>query len=259
MIYVISANTYMRQCFQALELLGFPWAKDLVEINYGRVFETGTRTQSDNFLHHIIDKAANVMHQRMQKNEEKYGAVENPGKTSLELGTTALKIRYMSSRRCVLDSPSRLEPLLTLHRALDDEFNWDRIKSFGGDSGPYLQYAYVRLASISRKNSHLLPLPPIDQIQTSLLVEWSPAREIAFLLGTYPDVVKAALKTHEPSTVVTFAFRLAHSLARAWDIVLIKGEGDLEGAQAKLYLYECARDVLGAAMRLLGIQPLEYM
>jgi len=34
------------------------------------------------------------------------------------------------------------------------------------------------------------------------------AREMAFLLGTYPDVVRTALCTHEPSAVVTFAFRL---------------------------------------------------
>lgn len=130
--------------------------------------------------------------------------------------------------------------------------------SFEGDTGPYLQYAHVRLSSITRKNPELLPLPPPGQIDTSLLTEPS-AREIAFLMGSYPDVVKTALKTHEPCGVVTFAFRLSHAIASAWESVIVKGESDVEKAKARLWLYLCARDVLGAALHLLSIKPLERM
>jgi arginyl-tRNA synthetase len=42
----------------------------------------------------------------------------------------------------------------------DCDFNWDRMLSFEGDTRPYLQYAYTRLASTRRKNPHLLPLLP---------------------------------------------------------------------------------------------------
>jgi len=142
---------------------------------------------------------------------------------------------------------------------MDYPFNWDRMLSFEGDTGPYLQYAHARLASIGRKNPHLLPLPPVSQIATHILAEYSHAREIVFLLGSYPDVVKVALKTHEPSGVVTYAFRLAHAISAAWDNVIVKGEEDLEKARAKMYLYECTREVLAAGMRLLSIRPLERM
>ena len=138
-------------------------------------------------------------------------------------------------------------------------FNWDRMKSFEGDTGPYLQYAHVRVASIGRKNPHLLPLPSPSAVNFSALDSYPHARELAFLLGTYPDVVKVALKTHEPSGIVTFAFRLAHVISSAWDVVIVKGEEDEEKARAKMFLYECAREVLGAAMRLLSIRPLERM
>lgn len=133
------------------------------------------------------------------------------------------------------------------------------MKSFEGDTGPYLQYAHVRLASIGRKNPHLIPLPPPSQIETDTLGAYSHARAIAFLLGTYPDVVNVALKTHEPSGVVTFAFRLAHVISSAWEEVIVKGEEDLNKARAKMFLYECARGVLGSAMRLLSVRPLERM
>ena len=130
--------------------------------------------------------------------------------------------------------------------------------SFEGDTGPYLQYAHVRLSSIERKNPELLPLPSPSEIDCSLLIE-SQAREIAFLLGSYPDVVKTALKNNEPSTIVTFCFKLSHAISSAWDVVIVKGEADKAKAQARLWLYLTARDVLGAALRLLSIKPLERM
>jgi arginyl-tRNA synthetase len=133
------------------------------------------------------------------------------------------------------------------------------MKSFEGDTGPYLQYAHVRLASMERKNPDLVPLPPPSSIDTSSLTTSVQAREIVFLLGSYPDVVKTALKTHEPSGVVTFAFRLSHAISSAWETVVVKGEEDKEKARARMWLYICARDVLGAAMRLLSLRPLERM
>jgi arginyl-tRNA synthetase len=85
------------------------------------------------------------------------------------------------------------------------------------------------------------------------------ARETAFLLGTYPDVLDVAVKTHEPSGVVSFAFKLAHAISAALQSIIVNGEEDLEKARAKMYLYECTREVLAAAMQLLSIQPLERM
>jgi arginyl-tRNA synthetase len=133
------------------------------------------------------------------------------------------------------------------------------MKSFEGDTGPYLQYAHVRLSSMERKNPHLIPLPPPSQIDTSSLASSQQARNIAFLLGSYPDVVKTALETHEPSGVVTFLFRLSHAISSAWETVVVKGEEDLEKARARMWLYQCAREVLGEGMRLLSIRPLERM
>jgi len=137
-------------------------------------------------------------------------------------------------------------------------FSWDRMTSFEGDTGPYLQYAHVRLSSIERKNPNLLPLPEPSEIDVTLLTE-SHAREIVFLLGSYPDVVKTALKTHEPSTIVTWCFKLSHSISSAWDVILVKGEENEAKAKARFWLYLCARDVLGSALRLLSIRPLDRM
>ena len=103
-------------------------------------------------------------------------------------------------------------------------FNWSRMLSFEGDTGPYIQYAHVRLASMERKNPNLV-LPAASEIRYDLLSE-PKAREIVFHLSSYPDVVRIAGEKHEPSGVVTFCMKLAHMIASAWETLLVKGEAD---------------------------------
>lgn len=130
--------------------------------------------------------------------------------------------------------------------------------SFEGDTGPYLQYAHVRLSSIERKNPELSPLPPLSTIDLSLLDE-PKARDIIFHLGAYPDAVRVALKTREPSGIITYCMRLSHFISSAWDVLLVKGEPNIDKARARMWLFLLAREVLGAGMRLLSLTPLERM
>lgn len=91
------------------------------------------------------------------------------------------------------------------------EFDLARMVSFEGDTGAYLQYAHVRLCSIQRKvaPSIVLRTDP-SQINIDLLTE-PKAREIVYLLATYPDVVKMAIKNQEPSTIVSYCFKFVHA------------------------------------------------
>ncbi|KAG2034108.1 hypothetical protein BDR03DRAFT_965854 [Suillus americanus] len=122
--------------------------------------------------------------------------------------------------------------------------------SFEGDgiyTGPYLQYAHVRLTWSGKIQSSILaliPLPLPSQIATSSLVSSQHARDIAILLGSYPDIAKTALKVYEPSGVVTFAFRLAHAILSACETLVVKGDEDPEKAHARLWFYLFARDVM---------------
>ncbi|CAE6425956.1 unnamed protein product [Rhizoctonia solani] len=245
MIYVIASqqDLHCAQFFKTLELMEYPWAKTLEHVNFGMVLGMSTRKGTAVFLDDVIREAASVMKEKMMSNEEKYNAIEDPETVAQEIGLSAIKIQDMAAKR--INNYS---------------FNWSRMTSFEGDTGPYLQYAHVRLSSISRKNPELLPLPAAEKIQTDLLAE-PQAREMVFLLASYPDVVRVACEKNEPSGVVTFAMRLSHAISSAWDPLPVKGlaADQIEVARARLWLFLCARDVLGAAMRLLSIRPLERM
>ena len=147
-------------------------------------------------------------------------------------------------------------------RINDYNFDWQRMFSFEGDTGPYLQYNHVRLCSMQRTNAEdglVLPTEDLDvsTMKTDLLVT-PEALEIVWLLATWPDVVRTASRDHQASTIVTFCFKLTHAISSAWEKLIVKGQ-DRDVALTRLWLYRCAKDVLGSALRLLTITPLERM
>lgn len=69
---------------------------------------------------------------------------------------------------------------------------------------------------MERKNPNVVIPDDLSLIKTELLTE-DKAHDIIYLISTYPDVVRDAYKSSQPSTIVTFAFRLAHAISAAWD------------------------------------------
>jgi arginyl-tRNA synthetase len=127
--------------------------------------------------------------------------------------------------------------------------------SFEGDTGPYLQYAHSRLRSVER-NAKIDP-EKLANADFSLLVE--PQAELLIrLLAQYPDVLRNASKTHEPSTVVTYLFKLTHQVSSCYDVLWVAGQTE-ELAAARLALYSAARQVLYNGMTLLGLTPVDRM
>ena len=127
--------------------------------------------------------------------------------------------------------------------------------SFEGDTGPYLQYAHARLCSITRKAA--LSEEEILSANLSLLTE-SHALELIRVISQYPDVVQNALKTLEPTTVLTYLFKMTHTLSSSYDHLRIVGS-ERELMKARMALYDAARVVLNNGMRLLGLSPVERM
>ena len=130
--------------------------------------------------------------------------------------------------------------------------------SFEGDTGPYLQYAHARLCSISRRAlapPSSLTLEEIATADLSLLSE-PQAVKLIRVISQYPDVVQNTLKTLEPTTVMTYLFKMTHTLSSGYDHLQIVGS-ERELMRARMALYDAARVVLGNGMRLLGLSPVE--
>ena len=127
--------------------------------------------------------------------------------------------------------------------------------SFEGDTGPYLQYAHARLCSITRKVN--LSDEELSSADLSILTE-AHATQLVRTLAQWPDVVQNTLKTLEPTTILTYLFKMTHSLSSSYDHLRIVGT-EPEIMKARMALYDSARIVLSNGMRLLGLTPVERM
>jgi arginyl-tRNA synthetase len=238
MVYVVASqqDLHLKQLFKVIELMKFPWADKLQHINFGMVTGMSTRKGTVVFLDQILNETKEKMHEVMRKNEHKYAQIEHPEQVADEIGMSAVKIQDNAARRIK-----------------NYEFDWERMFSFEGDTGPYLQYAHARLCSIERKSGASIN-PKAD---ISLLVEPT-AQDLIKTLGQYPDLVKSLPNGAEPCNVVTYAFKLSHDVSSAFESLWVMGAEE-KLAEARMLLYWSARITLGNALRLLGLKPLERM
>lgn len=124
-----------------------------------------------------------------------------------------------------------------------------------GDTGVYLQYAHARFASIGRKTD----LTPSDAISADVSLLTEPhALVVLRALAEYPEIVFMALKSSEPSTIVTYLFKITHLASTAYETLIVKG-AEPELAKARYAVYLAVQTVLANGMRLLGLTPLERM
>lgn len=245
MIYVVSSeqDAYFRRVFKTVELLGMPdLAAKLKHVNFGKVMGMSSRMGNVQLLSDILDKCGSVMHDVMRANAVKYAQVSDPDAVADTIGITAVMVQDMSGKR-----------------ANNYPFDMNRMTSFEGDTGPYLQYCHARLASIARKakDAGIDPEATDGDIEYSYL-EDDHAASLLRLMAQYPDVVGLAFKNLEPSTILTYLFRLTHQLSSSYDVLKVVGAPEGHGAAlARAALYESARQVLGNGMRLLGIKPVD--
>ncbi|CCE78307.1 Piso0_000927 [Millerozyma farinosa CBS 7064] len=240
MIYVIASqqDLHVAQFFEILKQMGFEWAKNLEHVNFGMVQGMSTRKGTVVFLDNILEETKERMHDVMRKNEDKYAQIEDPEKIADLVGISAVMIQDMQSKRIN-----------------NYEFKWDRMTSFEGDTGPYLQYAHSRLSSVQRKSG--LDESSLSDADFDLLSEPC-AENLIRMIVQYPDTIKKALKNHEPSTIVTYLFNLTHIVSQCYDILWVAGQKE-DVAKARLALYASARKVLHNGMVLLGLTPVDRM
>ncbi|KAK4980848.1 arginyl-tRNA synthetase [Elasticomyces elasticus] len=131
----------------------------------------------------------------------------------------------------------------------------DRMTSFEGDTGPYLQYAHARLCSIGR----MVPLSHADFLSADLsLLTEEHAVNLVRTLAQWPHVFINTVKTQEPVTVLTYLFKMTHALSSSYEQLNVKNS-EPELKKARGALYECARQVLSNGMKLLGLNPVQRM
>ncbi|KAF9111870.1 hypothetical protein BGX27_004343 [Mortierella sp. AM989] len=241
MYYIVASqqDLHLKQLFKILELLEFEWAKKLTHLNFGMVGGMSTRKGTVVFLEDILEETRDTMHEVMKKNEHKYAQIEDPVEVADNIGISAIMVQDASARRIK-----------------NYDFDWKRMFSFEGDTGPYLQYAHARLCSIERKTEmEVNPNADLRHLEDSRA-----AADLITMIARYPQIVRDTMSggKFEPVNIVGYAMKLSHHVSQALESMYVMG-AEKEIAEARLYMYWSARITLGNAMRLLNLKPQERM
>jgi arginyl-tRNA synthetase len=142
-------------------------------------------------------------------------------------------------------------------------FDFKDALSFEGETGPYCQYAVVRIRGIRRKGVEAgaasVAIAP-DTIKTffdgpDTAAIW----ELLLTAGSLDAAVESAIKVQEPAFLAKYAFQLAQFFNNFYHKHHILSEVDPQKRASLLALTELVETQLIAALNLLGIQAPEKM
>lgn len=256
--------------FKVIELMGEPWAAGLHHIGFGKYMGMSTRGGTAVFLDEVLEKARVKAAEAAERATKKVAlSDEEREQVAQAIGTGAIKFFDMKG--------DRLKDIdLTLKdqagkEVLDEEgktqLDWDRLLNLKGDSGPYLQFAYARLAGILAK--HEGPAPTLGAADFRALGE-AETQALLKTIAEFPGKIEQAADKFEPSVISRYLLDLAaktHVFLHHHRVLgptpsdeqaALGVSGETLGA-TRLLVVQAAKKVLGEALDLLGIEALEKM
>lgn len=237
-LYVVGneQSLHFEQLFAIAKILGLTSA-ELVHIKYGLVLgESGkklaTREGRTRLLQEVVDeaviKAREIVH---QKNPD----LSDVEKTEIAFAVALGALKYNDLKE---------------NRTTDIVFNWEKMLDFAGDSGPYLQYTYARLASILRKAGEIGEGDPA-------LLDAEDELALVRKIFEFPDVVLRAGERYATSILAAYLYKLAVAANKFYETTPILKDENAARRDARLTLVRTAARVLKKGAGLLGISMLE--
>ncbi len=249
LLYVVGQEQklHFRQLKLVLQKLGWPEADQVEHVDFGLIlfwdeaekrWKKGT-TRGGNaiFLDEVLDEAVEGV--------RKIIAEKNPDLPDKE------KIAEMVGVSAIVFNDLKNE------RIKDVKFDWDRMLSFEGETGPYVQYAGARLASILRKAGHGNLEEGLfeSNIDYSTLAD---ADKVLLVMQEFGPTLQRALDRNEPSMVTGLMIRLAksiHSYLREHHVL----SAEEPVRSARLALVAAARRLLATGLATLGVASPQEM
>ena len=241
-LYVTSYEQvlHFKQVFEVAKLLGLDekYTKGLEHVSFGMVLlptgkmstREGNVIRLDELLKEAISRAKEII-------EQKNPDLENKEEVAKKVGIGAVIFNDLSA--------SRIK---------DEVFDWDAILNFQGETGPYIQYTYVRTKSVLEKAGYL---PKIEEVKVENLTDEC-SQEILKLIYNFQDILVQVTDKNEPSILSRYLIDLAKAYSSFYNENKIIVE-DKDIQNARVYLTYATSAVLKQGAKLLGIEMPEKM
>ena len=186
----------------------------------------------------LLDEAAQRIAQVLAESKKELPA-EKKAQIAEAVGQAAIKYAFLKSSI-----------------GKDIAFDFDESLSFQGNSGPYLQYTYVRCQSVLKKmsakqmseNDMLLDIKEDKDMEMS-------REEIDILrnIYQYSEILKHAMSQKAPHLVANYLYQLAQAFNVFYTRQLILREEDQKLRQFRLALTKATATILGHGLGILNI------
>jgi arginyl-tRNA synthetase len=238
-LYVVGneQKLHFEQLKAVVRLMGRPEADQIEHVNFGLVLQDGkkmsTRKGKVVRLESVLEEAIQLARAYI---EEKNPDLADKDGTATKIGVSAVIFNDLKN-----------------YRANDYEFNLEDMVKFEGQTGPYLQYTSVRIASILASE----PFAFDGDVDLSLMTEES-AFEIVKTVGQYRATIEKAVAEAAPSVVAKYLLSLAALFNSYYAKERVNVDDSVE-RKTRRHLVAMVRTVLNDGMRLLGMRPIDRM
>lgn len=242
-LYVVDERQqgHFKQVFEISKMMGSPYDYEKHHTQFGIMrFGNGVilSSRGGNVIHltDLLDQA--------KAQVRKVVDVKNPNLTDEEKDKISEAVGVCAIKYFDL-SQNRTSPIL---------FEWDRVLSFEGNTGPYLLYTYVRINSILNKSKN------IDENGKVLVDRSTPAeRELVSTVLKFPTAVIKAYETRKPNVIADYVYDLAKQFNSFYNNEKILTSENEELRNARVLLSEKVGEAIKKSLGLLGIRTIDKM
>ena len=191
-IYVVAyeQNLHFKQVFEVAKFLDLDekYTNGLIHVPYGMVrLKTGKMSTREGTLIKLEDILKEAVTRAKAIIEEKNPNIEGKEDIAKKVGIGAVIFNDLSN-----------------NIIKDEVFDWDIMLNFQGETGPYIQYMYVRTKSILEKENYTMNKELVD---ISELEEHG--IELIKQIYSFNDIVKQAVDKNEPSIISRYLIDVA--------------------------------------------------
>jgi arginine--tRNA ligase len=237
-------QNHFKQVFEISEMLGAPYNYEKSHVYFGIMrFGDGMifSSRSGNIIR-LVDLLDEAKKQVKSVIDEKNPNIPEDEKEKIAeiVGTGAIKYFDLSQ-----------------NRTSDILFTWDKVLSFEGNTGPYLQYTYARIQSILRK----LKEENISVKNNDIILDdmFDIERELAVALLRFPQTVVKSYETYRPNIIADYLFDTAKLFNNFYNSKSILKETDKKVMDARILLAQKTASILKQGLNLLGIETVDRM
>ncbi|MFH8086713.1 MAG: arginine--tRNA ligase [Candidatus Aenigmatarchaeota archaeon] len=233
-IWVVSSeqNLYFKQLFKILELLDFPWVKNCYHFSFELVRLPEGKMSSREGKAVMLDEVIKKLTELALKEVEK----RNPGMKEKEKVRIAEIIGIGALKYAIV----KIDPNNSI------VFDWNRMLSLQGDTGPYLQYACTRCNGILKKAGKWKLRYKVKELKEE-------EKNLIKLLLKFPKIAKDAAENFKPNYICNYAFDLATVFDKFYEACpVLRAEKKVK--EFRLTLVYSTRKILTKCLSLIGIQ-----